>query len=230
MKKTVAVLDDDRMFVSLLKGMLEKWSKREGEELEIEGFARPQELVLGERLYDLIFMDIILPGGNGIELAERLKQTGRMKDVIYVSAQDRNVFQVFGSRPIAYIRKTCLESDLEKAMELYVDSLKKSRVYITEGKKVHCFCPDEIMYLKSNKHYIEFFMGDGRNHLLRGKMDDMEMALKEYGYIRTHVSYLVNPKYVTRVDKNYIRLTDSHCCRVSMKYKKEVYKKFYAGE
>lgn len=80
-------------------------------------------------------------------------------------------------------------------MRLYEEHIRKSKVYIMEGKKVHCFYPDEIMYLQSNKHYIEFYMGDGGRFLIRGKMDDMERALKGYGYIRIHASYLVNVKY-----------------------------------
>ena len=67
-----------------------------------------------------------------------------------------------------------------------------------EGKKVHCFYPEEIMYLKSNKHYIEFYMGDEKQYLIRGKMDDMEEALRNYGFIRIHASYLVNLKYITQ--------------------------------
>lgn len=230
MKKTVGILDDDRVFVNLLRGLLEQWFGRENQEFVIDGFVRAEEFESAETIYDLVFMDIVLPENNGIDLVERLQQTGRIKDVIYVSAHDRNVFQVFGSRPIAYIRKAFLETDLERAMRLYEEHIRKSKVYIMEGKKVHCFYPDEIMYLQSNKHYIEFYMGDGGRFLIRGKMDDMERALKGYGYIRIHASYLVNVKYIKCVEKNHVQLNNFHCCRVSMKYKKEVYKRFCGGE
>ena len=181
-----------------------QWFEKESQEFVIDGFVRAEEFESAETIYDLVFMDIVLPEDNGIDLFERLQQTGRVREVIYVSAHDRNVFQVFGSRPIAYIRKAFLETDLERAMRLYEEHIRKSKVYIMEGKKVHCFYPDEIMYLQSNNHYIEFYMGDGGRFLIRGKMDDMERALKGYGYIRIHASYLVNVKYIKCVEKNHV--------------------------
>lgn len=230
MKRTVAILDDDMVFVNRLKELLERWSDKESQELVIEGFARAEDLVSGEKIYDLVFMDIILPKNNGIELYEKLKQEGRLRDVIYMSAYDRNVFQVFGSRPIAYIRKAFIENDLKKAMDLYQIYERNNKVFIRDGKKIHAFYPNEIMYLQSNKHYIEFYMEDGRKDMLRGKMNDMEEVLKDYGYIRVHASYLINIKYIRCIEKNYIQLYNFHCCKISLKYKKEVSRRFYGGE
>ena len=96
MKKTVAILDDDKVFVNLLKGLLEQWFEKESQEFVIDGFVRAEEFESAETIYDLVFMDIVLPEDNGIDLFERLQQTGRVREVIYVSAHDRNVFQVFG--------------------------------------------------------------------------------------------------------------------------------------
>lgn len=228
MKKMVAILDDDKVFVSLLKGMLEEWCQREEQEFVVECFVTPRDLEASIKRYDLVFMDIVLPGDNGIELVEKLKRTGRFNDVIYVSAYDMNVYQVFGSQPIAYIRKTFMKNDLEIAMGLYRNHLRKNIIYIPEGKKIHCFCPDEIMYLQSNRHYIEVYMENGDKSLLRGKMDEMEQLLKDYDYIRIHMSYLVNLKYVICIDKNHIQLSNHQCCKISMKYKKRVYEKLYS--
>lgn len=230
MKETVAILDDDKVFVDLFKRLLEQWAEKENHDFAIDGFSRPEELVSSEKTYDLVFMDVVMPESNGIELFEKLKESGRLKSVVYVSAYDKNVFDIFGSGPIGYIRKAFVESDLKEAMELYRKHLWKIKVYIMEGKKVHCFYPEEIMYLKSNKHYIEFYMGDEKQYLIRGKMDDMEEALRNYGFIRIHASYLVNLKYIRCVDKNRILLNNCCCCRVSMKYRKEVYRRFCGGE
>ena len=61
MKKTVGILDDDRVFVNLLRGLLEQWFGRENQEFVIDGFVRAEEFESAETIYDLVFMDIVLP-------------------------------------------------------------------------------------------------------------------------------------------------------------------------
>ena len=46
MKKTVAILDDDKVFVNLLKGLLEQWFEKESQEFVIDGFVRAEEFEL----------------------------------------------------------------------------------------------------------------------------------------------------------------------------------------
>lgn len=223
MRITVAVLDDNLFFVPVLEEKIRQVFEEYGLELSVSCFTDPAELELDDRKYDLLFTDIVLPGQDGITLADRLQSVGRVRDVIFVSAHDGEVFRSFGSRPIAFVRKSCIDEDLHKAAALYHDHLKTLWIVIPEGKKKHLMRLDDIVCISSQNHYVEFHMLNRENQVIRSKLDQMEEMLKPFGFLRVHVSYLVHIKYVTSIDRSRIYLKNMESCRISLKYKKQVF-------
>lgn len=223
MKISVGILDDDLFFVSVLEEKVKVFFEKYELDAEIDCFTEAEQLEGNSTKYDLVFMDIVMPESDGISLAETWQSSGRVRDVIYVSAHDREVFRTFGSKPVAYVRKTQMDEDLEQAMALYHEHLKTLRVIIPEGKKKHLMRVDDIIYVSSQNHYVEFHMWDGDTIIMRSKLDKMEGVLRRYGFVRVHVSYLINMKYVCSLDRSQIYLKNNQSYRISVKYKKHVF-------
>ena len=146
---TVAILDDNLFFVPVLEGKILQFFGEYGLELSVFCFTDPAELETDDKNYDLLFTDIVLPGQDGITLADRLQSAGRIRDVIFISAHDGEVFRSFVSRPIAFVRKSCMDEDLNKAAALYHDHLKTLWIVIPEGKKRHLMRLDDIVCVSS---------------------------------------------------------------------------------
>lgn len=223
MNITVAILDDDLFFVPVLEEKVRQVLEEYELKLSIDCFTDWEKLESDDKIYDLLFTDIVLPGLDGISLADRLQKSGRVRDVIYVSSHDGEVFRTFGSRPIAFVRKAYVDVDLHKAAVLYHEHLKTMWVIIPEGRKKHLMRTDDIIYISSQNHYVEFHMRDGENMVIRSKLDRMELMLKKFGFMRVHVSYLVNLKYVLSVNRSHIYMKNKENFRISVKYKKQVF-------
>lgn len=224
MKKTAAILDDDKTFAGMLAEMLAEKRVKYDLDLSIDIYSEPGELDRSRKTYDLLFLDIVMPGEDGISLMERWGSTGRIQDVIYVSAFSEEVFRTFESRPVMFVRKTCLEQDLDRALKSYADlpEQQKRSVLVPEGRRIHFFEPENIMYLVSRSHYVEFHAYDGSERVIRGKLDVMEQILSGYGFIRIHTSCLVNVKYIASVDRTQVQLVNQEYYKISAKYKKRV--------
>lgn len=223
MRITVAILDDNLFFVPVLEEKVRQVFEEYELELSIGCFTDPAKLELDDRNYDLLITDIVLPGQDGITLADRLQSAGRIRDVIFVSAHDGEVFRSFGSRPIAFVRKSCIDADLKQAASLYLEHLKTLWIVIPEGKKKHLMRLDDIVCISSQNHYVEFHMLNRENQVIRSKLDQMEEMLGPFGFLRVHVSHLVHVKYVTSIDRSRIYLKNMESCRISLKYKKQVF-------
>ena len=77
----IAICDDDiKMRRFLLKAVSES-----GMDCQAEEFAGGADLLRNYREYDVLFLDIDMPGGNGIEVAERIRRTDRKVKIIYVT-------------------------------------------------------------------------------------------------------------------------------------------------
>ena len=220
---TVAILDDNLFFVPVLEEKIRQVFEEYGLELSVACFTDPAELKSDDKNYDLLFTDVVLPGQDGITLSDRLQMAGRIRDVIFVSAHDGEVFRSFGSRPIAFVRKSCMDEDLKRAAVLYLNHLKTLWIVIPEGKKRHLMRLDDIVCVSSQNHYVEFHMLNRENQVIRSKLDQMEEMLKPFGFLRVHVSYLVHIKYIASIDRSRIYLKNMDSCRISMKYKKQVF-------
>ena len=52
--------------------------------------------ILGQEAFDLVLLDIMLPGIDGLEVAQRLRQAGRMEPIMMISARDRTQDAIAG--------------------------------------------------------------------------------------------------------------------------------------
>jgi len=68
---------------------------------------------------------------------------------------------------------------------------------IHDGARMVRVPVSEILAVRSAGNYAEFLLADGRRPLTRSSLSALETGMAEYGFIRTHRSWLVNPDRVT---------------------------------
>lgn len=224
-KLTAAILDDDVVFTRLLADKIRHLAHDYELDFSIICFNDPLKLEVCACTYDLLFLDIEFPEQDGIMWMRKWRDTEKFKHIIYVSAHDDYVFRSFESCPTAFVRKMKLDEDLNAALDLFKRKISSSpiQVRIPEGKKYHFFEAVEIMYLQGRSHYIDVVLLDGTGKVIRGKMDDMERILEPYGFVRIQVSYLMNARHITGMDKKQISMKDGKSFKISPKYRKRVF-------
>lgn len=65
---------------------------------------------------------------------------------------------------------------------------------------------EDILYVESNKHKNWFHTADATYSIYR-KLSDIELELKDYGFIRIHQSFLVNMRYIAKISSYTLTLT-----------------------
>ncbi len=91
MSRILLVEDEDHLAQGLAYNL-----RNSGYDVEIAGTGEAALEVLERQTFDLILLDVMLPGISGLEVAETLRKTGHTEPIVIVSAKDRTADAVAG--------------------------------------------------------------------------------------------------------------------------------------
>lgn len=226
-KVLIAILDDDGAFAEILAGELQKIAEQRGASIDIHIFSETEKIDKSPFGYDLLFLDVELQDENGIEWAKKWKQQRKFKEIVVTSSYDKYVFDSLEVRPLSFVRKAHLQEDLEKAIDRYEREIEAApqQIVIMDGKKQRYFDPAGIEFLRANAHYVDVVMANGDLRIIRNRLDTLQDKMKEYGFVRIQISYLVNMRYVEKVDNRFIYMKSGGKKAISPKYKEKFFER-----
>lgn len=103
-----------------------------------------------------------------------------------------------------------------KKMEELKNIVTKDYIELKDKTKVYI---DNLIYLKSDDHYLNVFLKDGKNHFVRGTLTKIADELPP-NFKRCHRSYIVNTNFIKQVNSTTIVLTNKVKIPLSRTYKK----------
>ena len=213
----IAVCDDEPIFIEKIKHILL--------DCEIDGFTDSGRLLQAledGRGYDVIFLDIAMPGLDGIGLAREIRETD--EDVIIVFVTSRVEFMQTGYevRAFRYLLKEQLEAglpaiwmDIEKEL-----AGRKDQYFVFEfNRQSYRYSCREIVYFESSLRRIVLHTKSG-TAVLYGNLDEIEAA--HPSFVRIHKSFLVNPRHIRVLSAGIVVTVDGETLPVSRRYKRRV--------
>ena len=169
--------------------------------------------ILHKEKIDLVFLDIQMPGLNGLQFLQSLVNPPM---IIFVTAYKQYAFDAFDLNVVDYLLKpVSFERFLKacnKANELYQlqhsDTVKvpKPGYFFTyvEYNLVKVSIPD-ILYIEGMKDYIKIFLASStRPVITKMSMKAIEEKLSSNRFIRTHKSYIVSGDKITAIKRDLI--------------------------
>lgn len=194
------LVDDERLARAVLRGLLAEHDDVEivGEASSLQGAVE----LLGEVEADVVFLDVQMPDGEGIQLFERCEVTAR---VVFVTAYDHYAVQAFELNALDYLLKPVEPERLDRALDR-VRSQMPARP--TEGpptgpleaEQLLClphrggmrfFRPTELAHLEAADDYCALHLVDGTSLLSSTPLKVWEAQLPDT-FIRVHRSHVVN--------------------------------------
>lgn len=209
----VAVLDDEKAALDIVSASVKKMFSSEGVITEPDSFTNARDLwkALNAKNYDLLFLDIKMPGIDGIEFAKKIVGHSPAPDIIFCSSNSDKVFDSFAVPLFGFVRKSNFVKDLTGVISRYVKykfskdetilrfEIKNKSGYLSidlkKLKYVECVRNKQILYLDGQEAKETY-----------STMTQFEEVLLTNGFIRIHKGYLVNCRYIRRFDTNTVTL------------------------
>ena len=231
----IALLDDDKTALLISKGAIESFFQEKNIAISLDAFSSPVNFLAmaKEENYRLVFLDIDMPELNGLEVGEQVKAINPQTDIIYLSQREDLVFDTLKLHPFGFIRKSKIIQDFANVLELFVNtalSTNSENKKITISSKTETISADidTIMYIEGNRNYQTFYLKDGSTFDARVLMGDLEIKLKEHGFIRVHKGYLVNFLFIRTIGVNEVTLTNNKILPMSNKRKDSIMEEYLA--
>jgi DNA-binding LytR/AlgR family response regulator len=166
------------------------------------GYDVPEYVQSGAAV-DLCFLDIVMPGISGVELAEELRKDGYTGEIVFLTTVNDFAHQAFRVKAFDYL----LKPPTPESVGGIIDALKTSRentdaasiAVQTPGKSTSVFLR-EISYVEVIDHYVHFRLTNGADVTVRSAFEEIAARLlTDKRFIRCHRSYIVNMSYVKTV-------------------------------
>ncbi len=224
---TIGICDDDPDFSKELYEIIHRIMVSV-DDWESCIFSSKEEILqaIEEGCFDcqLLFMDIMMEHGMGMEVAKHICSRNLNTDIIFITASREHVFECYHYHAFAYLLKPASEADIEKELQRYLRQLPSARKFLPVSfMGVTQQIPiSSILYIESSKRKL-IIHTVGKLYYCYQKLADMEEELSENGFIRCHQSFLIAPDKISRISNNQIMI-GSTPIPVSSRYRAAVRK------
>lgn len=116
-KKKIAVCDDDPKDLSEFSNHILMLCRERKIDVELKCFSNAQELLEVITEFDIIFMDIYLKDGNGLEMIQQVRRKISHTLVVFITSSREFAIEAFQVNALHYLVKPLSLPDLESALE-----------------------------------------------------------------------------------------------------------------
>ena len=204
----IAICDDEVSMVQILEEKIKKLLP----DAVIDKYLSGDELIASGSKPDILFLDIQMPGMDGMETAKVLRQDNEDMILIFVTAAEEYVFQAFDVGAFHYLVKPFSDEKLKEVVTKAVHNIKRSsrlekdERYImvqTAGSHIKIFLRDIVYAEVYNRKVIIHTRSTDTEYY--GKLQELsDMAGTDF--FRTHRAYLVHFKYVEKYDATCVTM------------------------
>ena len=200
----IACCDDEEIILKKYKKLFTKYTVQYEVEFNVEYYEDGSSLLevcrKDRNAYDILLLDMEMPGMSGLETARAIRKAGCEARLIFVTAYLQYMQESFEVETFRYLSKPVSENKFYAAIKDAVHQVNRNqwetivlKVENDDMREDRVFYLDEIIYFEKEKgtRTTRLYTMDGC-YMIRRDMDELEKELEGQAFIRCHRAYLIN--------------------------------------
>jgi DNA-binding LytR/AlgR family response regulator len=196
----IAICDDEQYITEQLKGVLIDYQAQIAESIDCDIFHSGESLLLTQKRYDIIFLDIYMPGIDGLEVAKRIRKEDLIVEIIYLTNYSGLTKEALSVHAFEYLEKPVKKNEIFYQLDEVIARIihrrlsQESNHHIIEfeGGKTKIKLPvDDIYYFERKDRKVKVVTKKG-DFTLYESLASIEEKLKKYDFVLSHQSFIVN--------------------------------------
>lgn len=206
----IAICDDEKDARELIAAKVRELYPSE----DIFVYSSGDEIINDAELTDILLLDIQMPGLNGMQTAEKMRQKHRETIIIFVTAIENYVFQAFDVGAFHYLVKPFSDSKFKEVLNNAAKQYQKKKMQPAKIEEKNIIIKSGGIHIKINLDEVMYAEVFNRKIMIHKKNEDIEyygkMSELESSagsdFFRTHRAYLIHFKYVEKYDVSTVYL------------------------
>ena len=204
----IAICDDNSVD---LKAMREVF-RRVAPAYTLDSFSDSRKLldtIAGGMSYDLLFLDILMPGITGMELAREVGRIAPDMPVVFLTDSKAYAVEAFSVKALHYILKPMTEQALTECLNRLEERQgARRRVHIISSSGIQqMLFADEIQYAQSSAHYHDLHLKDGTVIKVRMTQSEIRDMLGD-SFLPVSRGLIVNVEFIRQLGPKSCALKD----------------------
>lgn len=236
-KINIAVVEDSAEDLNNCLSLLDQYSKEKNVVFDIQTFESGGAFLLRyKNQFDFIILDINLASMNGIDLARTIRTKDEEVAIMFATNLAKYATKGYEVDAIDFVLKPLSYASFYLRLERVMRKIsKKPAFFITtnDGGVYRKININEIMYIEVKSHEIDIHLNNEENVVTYGTLKKYEEQLRDKWFLRCNSCYLVNARYIKKVEKMDILLFNNETITISHPKKKsfmDAFKKYILME
>lgn len=242
----IAVVEDDDVHAAMTVRLLEKWLDSSGIKYRLFVFSSAESFLFeweDDKVWDILFIDIQMPGISGIELARSIRKENKKVALVFVTGITDYMQDGYEVEALHYLVKPVDSAKVSYCMERVAgvfENAKKNNAVLIEaeditgggdgGRVIFRLSPEDIFFLEASAHNTEIHTRD-KSYRIREGISVVGKRFAQDMFVLCHRSFIVNLMYVSGIGKDEVTLDDGRKVPMSKRCAgavRESFIKFYS--
>lgn len=245
----VLIVEDDSGSADVLRQHLSRYGVEHNETFAVEVLASALEFLDENRSYDVVFLDIGLPGINGMEAAELMRERDQLTPIIFVTDLAQYAVQGYAVNALDFMVKPVSHEDFDLRMGRALRVMRRNahaivNIRTTDGVRV--VDQSDIIYVEVLRHdlywhiWVQHVGATGNSKIdatgrpgtpmatagtevlrVRGSLTQVAEELGEECFCRISASHLINMRQVSCVRRGSVVMSDGTELTFSRSYRQK---------
>lgn len=219
------IVEDETAEAERLSAFVRRYGEAHDTTFQITWLKSAMEMLSDKGHYDLVLLDIDLPGITGMEAAQLMRVYDESTPIIFVTNLAKYAVKGYEVGATGFIVKPVtwgnLSMNLDRALRTIRQNSGRSVIVATEdGMRVVPF--SSIVYVEVTGHRLTYHLEGDEPLETRGSLGQLEEELAGAPVVRVAKSCVVNMDKITLVRPQDLQMVTGECVHVSRTRKREV--------
>ena len=216
----IAICDDDPASVAYLTALVREWAEKFTEAVTVRSFPSAEAFLFQyaeDKSFDILLLDIEMGEMDGVSLAKTVRRENREIQIIFVSGYSDYIAEGYDVEALHYLLKPVNYEKLAAVLDRALDKLRRNgrALLLDVGGEMVRIPLYQIRWLEVRHNYVTIHAQE--DYSVKRTLGEMERELDD-GFFRAGRSFIVNLRYIRRVARSEVELSDGERVPLSRGY------------